>query len=93
LRFVTIALAMAFTTLALPATPASAHPLGNFSVNQYAGLTFSPEDVIVVAVVNTAEIPTRQDRPAVLSNGNADVEPTLAQRAAYAVTACADLAA
>ena len=31
--------------LALPAGPAAAHPLGNFSVNRYAGLTLHPDRV------------------------------------------------
>jgi ABC-type nickel/cobalt efflux system permease component RcnA len=46
-----------------PASPAAAHPLGNFSVNQYAGLRLHPDRVDVAAVVDFAEIPTLQDRP------------------------------
>jgi nickel/cobalt exporter len=49
--------------LAWPASPASAHPLGNFSINQYAGLTVRPDRVDVNAVVDFAEIPTLQERP------------------------------
>ena len=48
--------------LAWPATPAAAHPLGNFSVNQYAGVTLHPGRVDVAAVVDVAEIPALQDR-------------------------------
>ena len=48
--------------LALPAAPASAHPLGNFTVNQYEGLTLHPDRVEVTAVVDLAELPTRQER-------------------------------
>lgn len=51
--------------LALPAQPASAHPLGNFTVNQYEGLTLRPDRVDVSAVVDAAELPTRQERPLV----------------------------
>jgi nickel/cobalt transporter (NicO) family protein len=40
---------------------ASAHPLGNFSVNHYDGLTLYPDRVELRAVVDTAEIPTVQD--------------------------------
>ena len=46
--------------LALPAQPASAHPLGNFTVNQYEGLTLRPDRVDVSAVVDAAELPTRR---------------------------------
>ncbi|KOX27581.1 High-affinity nickel-transporter [Saccharothrix sp. NRRL B-16348] len=43
---------------------AAAHPLGNFTVNHYHGITVHPDRVTVRAVVDTAEIPTLQERPA-----------------------------
>ena len=43
--------------LGAPPRPAAAHPLGNFSVNQYEALTFSPDHVSVAAVVDLAELP------------------------------------
>ncbi|PSL56110.1 ABC-type nickel/cobalt efflux system permease component RcnA [Saccharothrix carnea] len=43
---------------------ATAHPLGSFTVNHYHGITVHPDRVIVRAVVDTAEIPTLQERPA-----------------------------
>ncbi|MFC0532305.1 urease accessory protein UreH domain-containing protein [Phytohabitans kaempferiae] len=46
--------------LLMPAAPASAHPLGNFSVNQYVGLTLRPDRIDATAVVDFAEIPTLQ---------------------------------
>jgi len=49
---------------ALPAGPASAHPLGNFSVNTYAGLTLHPDRVDATVVADIAELPTLQDPPA-----------------------------
>src|SRR6266516_4724366 len=51
-----------FGILAGPAQPASAHPLGNFSVNQYEGLTLRPDRVDVSVVVDFAEIPTLQQK-------------------------------
>jgi nickel/cobalt exporter len=57
----------AFTMIgfaALPAGPAAAHPLGNFSVNRYAGLTLHPDRVDAVVVADVAELPTLQDPPA-----------------------------
>ncbi|MDQ7907870.1 hypothetical protein RB614_25430 [Phytohabitans sp. ZYX-F-186] len=56
-------LALAAAPLALllmPAAPASAHPLGNFSVNQYTGLTLHPDRIDATAIVDFAEIPTLQ---------------------------------
>jgi ABC-type nickel/cobalt efflux system permease component RcnA len=67
--------------LAMPAAPASAHPLGNFTINQYEGLTLRPERVDVTAVVDMAELPTRQERPIV----GGDV-------VGYAAKACRELA-
>ncbi|MEV4533389.1 sulfite exporter TauE/SafE family protein [Asanoa sp. NPDC049518] len=47
--------------LALPSAPAAAHPLGNFSVNRYVGLTLHPDRVDAVVVADVAELPTLQD--------------------------------
>ena len=41
----------------LPATPASAHPLGNFTVNQHAGLRLSPDRVTVQLGYDLAKFP------------------------------------
>src|SRR2546430_6171233 len=48
--------------LAGPARPASAHPLGNFSVNQYEGLSIHPDRIDVSVAVDFAEIPTLQQK-------------------------------
>lgn len=45
-----------------PVTAASAHPLGNFTVNHYDGITVRNDAVDVLAVVDAAEIPTAQQR-------------------------------
>jgi ABC-type nickel/cobalt efflux system permease component RcnA len=75
----------------LPATPASAHPLGNFSVNQYLGLILHPDRVTATAIVDAAEIPTLQDRTQVDADADAAVTPD--ERAAHARRACEGLAA
>jgi ABC-type nickel/cobalt efflux system permease component RcnA len=75
-----------------PAAPAQAHPAGRtFLVNLYAGLTFTPDEVRVAAVVNTAEVITRQDRQIV--DSDKDGVTADAERSRYARTTCADLAA
>lgn len=43
-----------------PAAPASAHPLGNFTVNHYAELTIGAEAVDIDYVVDRAELPSVQ---------------------------------
>src|SRR5436190_11734657 len=80
LAFAALPLAL-LGVLACPARPAAAHPLGNFSVNQYDGLTLYPDRVVVSAVVDTAEIPTLQEKSTV------DGDP-----AGYPGRACRELA-
>ncbi|GAA4143672.1 nickel transporter [Streptomyces griseoincarnatus] len=58
------ALLAAATALALvPATEASAHPLGNFTVNRYDGLVAAPGELRVHHVEDLAEIPATQAAP------------------------------
>jgi len=57
--------ALVVAALAGTAQPAAAHPLGNFTVNHYDGLSLRPDGVEDLAVVDSAEIPTLQARPAV----------------------------
>jgi nickel/cobalt transporter (NicO) family protein len=65
------ALGITGVVLALPAQSASAHPLGNFSVNQAVALDLYPNRVGVAAVVDLAELPTLQERAAVAAEGSA----------------------
>ncbi|MGH3909263.1 MAG: hypothetical protein ACRDRM_00365, partial [Pseudonocardiaceae bacterium] len=69
---------------------ASAHPLGNFTVNHYAGLTVHPDRVDVLAVLDSAEIPTLQQRPDVDTDGDGAVSG--AEQRAYAGPQCDQLA-
>jgi nickel/cobalt transporter (NicO) family protein len=48
--------------VAAPAAPAEAHPLGNFTVNQYSGLELSPGRIGIDYVLDMAESPTLQTR-------------------------------
>jgi ABC-type nickel/cobalt efflux system permease component RcnA len=41
---------------------ALAHPLGNFTVNHYAGIRVEPDRLILDVVIDQAEIPTFQDK-------------------------------
>ncbi|MGC5397890.1 nickel/cobalt transporter [Streptomyces sp. DT20] len=71
--------------MAVPA--AEAHPLGNFSINEYAGFTLHPDRVDVLAVTDTAEIPTLQATPAIDTDG--DGRASSAELTAWATTRCA----
>ena len=50
--------------LAVLAGPAAAlaHPLGNFTINHYAGIRVSPTEIRLDVVLDRAEIPTFQER-------------------------------
>jgi nickel/cobalt exporter len=76
--------------LALPLV-ALAHPLGNFTINQFLGLHFTAEHVDVDYVVDMAEIPAFQEHQVIDSDGDNKVSSD--EQAAYLATACADRAA
>lgn len=69
---------------------ATAHPLGNFTVNRYAGIELTPGEVRIDYVVDLAEIPTVQLRPEI--DADADGALTEAERAGWAARTAPDLA-
>ncbi len=69
---------------------ASAHPLGNFTINHYAGIRVEPDRVLLDVVVDQAEIPTFQARLDFDTDGDGEVSD--AEADAGRVTACNDLA-
>ncbi len=68
---------------------ALAHPLSNFTVNHYDGLTLLPDHVTDHAVVDVAEIPTLQDQPLADTNGDGTISS--AERSAFAARQCAQV--
>ena len=81
MRRIVVTFGLALFVLVLPAS-ASAHPLGNFTVNRYAGIVLAPGQVRIDYVVDFAEIPTVQALPDVDLNGDGTV--TDAERQAWA---------
>ena len=75
----------------VPAAPAVAHPLGNFSVNHFNGLTLQTDRVELLTIIDTAEIPTQQVLPSIDLDG--DDVMSGAELAAQADAQCADVAA
>ena len=75
------AILLALLVLAVVPGVASAHPLGNFSVNHLAEVSVSADRVDVRYVLDQAEIPTFQERdcptPSVLARKRAEVEKRL----------------
>ncbi|MFJ1927739.1 MULTISPECIES: nickel transporter [unclassified Streptomyces] len=69
------------------ATTAHAHPLGNFTVNHHTGLTFRPDAVGALIVVDRAEIATAQVRPRVDRDHDGAVDA--AEARSFAAADCA----
>ena len=74
------ALVAAGLLLAALAPAAMAHPLGNFTVNQYTRLDVARTDVSVRYVLDMAEIPTFQRRQIVDANGDGRIGPAESAR-------------
>ena len=83
--------ATALIALLLSAGPASAHPLGNFTSNTYAGVRVARDRIAVDYVLDLAEIPTQQTMPSV--DADSDGLVSTGERAAYGRDQCAVLAA
>jgi ABC-type nickel/cobalt efflux system permease component RcnA len=66
---------------ARPPARAAAHPLGNFTVNQYSRLEVGRDAVRVHYIVDMAEIPAFQERQAIDADGDGQVGD--AEQAAY----------
>ena len=75
--------------LVLPAV-VLAHPLGNFTINHYAGLRIEPDRVTLDLVIDQAEIPAFQARQAL--DANEDGEVSDAELDAGRVPSCDALA-
>jgi nickel/cobalt transporter (NicO) family protein len=86
-RAVAVAVGALALLVGVPAV-ASAHPLGNFTVNRYSGVVVSPESLTVDHVLDIAEIPTAQRSPAIDTSG--DGRLSRAELASWAVGACTD---
>ncbi len=85
-------LAGCVAALAVRPAPANAHPLGNFTVNQYAGVLVSPSGVDIDYVVHMAELPAFQTLKSDVDS-DADGAVTGTEASAYTVSACAKVVA
>ena len=81
--FTVLALALALPTIAW------AHPLGNFTINQYAGLRVSRGGISIEYILDMAEIPAFQEIAAFDADGNGQPDPS--ESAAYHADKCASL--
>ena len=73
-----------FVFLTLFAASASAHPMGNFSINHYAGIQVDRDSVELRYIIDMAEIPTYQevqDASIVTTVGDSSLRPYLSKQA------------
>ncbi len=91
-RFVsTLVLTAAVAALGVGLAPvASAHPLGNLTVNHYDGLHLFADHLTDAAVEDVAELPTLQRKPSIDTNGDGRLSVT--ERTSYAGTQCRAMA-
>jgi ABC-type nickel/cobalt efflux system permease component RcnA len=68
----------------------AAHPLGNFTINHYAGIRVEPDRILLDVVIDHAEIPAFQARLTFDTDGDGEVSPM--ETDAGRVAACEGLA-
>ena len=79
------------TVLAAIPTAVLAHPLGNFTINHYAGITVEADAIRLDIVIDRAEIPTFQERRHI--DADEDGQVSDAEIAAAVGPRCEELAA
>jgi len=72
-RSIVVLVIVAFLLALNPATPAAAHPLGNFTVNQYSRIEIGTTEAHLLYVLDLAELPTVADRPLLNTDGDGTI--------------------
>jgi ABC-type nickel/cobalt efflux system permease component RcnA len=88
IRVVSLAAALVLVVL-LPAS-ALAHPLGNFTINHYAGIRIGTDRIFLDVVIDQAEIPTFTERQRIDTDGDGQVSDS--ETEAERQVACTSLA-
>ena len=70
-----VAVIAAAAALGLLAAPASAHPLGNFTINHYAEVRVGEREIQLDVVIDMAEIPAFTEQQRLDANGDGSVSP------------------
>ena len=83
------AIALALSAGWLVPSAVAAHPLGNFTINHYAGLAIAPDRIDVDVVIDMAEIPAFQERQNMDADGDGSVADD--EAATWVSGACASL--
>lgn len=88
-RLLSLAGMVSVLVVVAPAAPALAHPLGNFTINQYAGVLVAPGEVRIDYLVDMAEIPAFRERKIIDRDSDDTIDAT--EGAQFAATRCAEL--
>ena len=89
-RRLILGFAISVAALALVVPVASAHPLGNFTINHYNGLRIGVGAVLIDHVTDFAEIPTFTERRSMDTDADGAVSDS--EASAYAAARCTSLA-
>lgn len=84
-------IAVALAMLAAAAPAASAHPLGNFTVNFSSGIRVEPAAVAVLVVMDAAEIPTVQAFPTAATGVDDQTADTYRSKRCAEIASAADV--
>lgn len=68
-------IAMSMMLITAPPRSASAHPMGNFTINHYSALTIGEDRVDIHFVLDMAEIPAYQELGAIRADHNTNLTP------------------
>jgi ABC-type nickel/cobalt efflux system permease component RcnA len=86
-RTLTVVITLFLSLVVVPV--AWAHPLGNFTINQYVGFNINREIILIDYVVDMAEIPAFQE--IAVFDANRDGQPDASEFAGYPGDKCAAL--
>jgi len=86
-RMMTVTLTLLLSLAIIP--PAFAHPMGNFSINQYVSINVTREAIVIEYILDMAEIPAFQEIATFDSNRNGQADSS--ESAAYHADKCASL--
>jgi hypothetical protein len=89
-RSVVVLIIVAFLLALSPTNPAAAHPLGNFSVNQYSRIEIGTDEARLLYVLDLAELPTVADRPLLDRDGDGAIAG--AERESYLADKLSEIA-
>ncbi len=86
-RVAVLLITLLLTFIVVPV--AFAHPLGNFTINHYAGLHVSRDSIAIDFILDMAEIPAFQEITTFDTNGNGRADPS--EAGAYHAAKCKSL--